>query len=105
MTSKNPVSSVLIDRRNITEMLPVLMNKMKNATLIGFDTETEDVTTAHPGIVKFRGKDTADAFDWQRIIVCGFSMYFDDNTYAYYFNMHHADVENRLTWEDVKDLL
>lgn len=98
------INSVLIDRNNLESTLPLLVQKISAATLIGFDTETQDVTTAHPGIVAFRGKDTGSAFDWRRMIVVGFSMYFNGDDTAYYFNLNHADVENRLRWEEVKPI-
>jgi len=97
------IPTVLIDRRNISEQMPILLEKMKSSTLVGFDTETQDVDFAHDGLKKFRGKD-ASPFDWRRMKITGFSLYFDEDTVAYYFNILHKDVENRIVWPEVRQL-
>ena len=44
-------------------------------------------------------------FDMRRTDLCGLSLYPEDHKEAWYFNIGHADVENRLTWEQVRPIL
>lgn len=80
------------------------MAEISEADFIGFDFETHDAD-AHPGIKSFRGSNTARVFDMRRTTVCGFSIYAKDSDKVYYVNMGHADVENRLPWDEVRPLL
>lgn len=99
--------TVLVDRRNIAELKSYIIDKVSNANLIGIDTETQD-ENAHAGIKEFR-KGQRNAFDWNKMVVTGLSLYWPEEegevATAYYFNLNHADVENRLDWQDVKDIL
>lgn len=103
MSNAPLVNPVLVDSRNYDQLIAGIVDEMSKSKIIGYDLETHD-EDAHEGIKKFRGGDTADAFDWRRIKITGFSLYFDDMPNAYYFNIGHADVENRLTWEQVKSI-
>lgn len=98
---KRPVETVLIDRRNYAEMKDKVCAELATADFIGFDTETHD-ENAHENLKKFRGSDTASAFDWRRMEVVGFSIYAENSNQSYYVNIGHADVQNRLTWEEAK---
>lgn len=98
------IKSLLIDNRNFDKEAPQIIEKIKSASLIGFDIETED-SRAHDGIKKFRGKDGAKAFDLRRTVVCGFSLYADNDDTAYYVNLNHKDKENIISWEQAKTLL
>lgn len=99
------VKSVLIDARNFDQIYPSLVEKISKAKIIGYDTETQDDDFAHEGIKEFRGNDSADAFDWRRIRMCGYSFYVDGDDTSYYVNLLHADVENRVRREDGIKLL
>lgn len=98
---------VLVDKRNYEELLPQLLKDMAEAKLIGLDTETHN-EEAHEQMKLFNKSDETKAFDWQRIVVTGYSIYpfFPDREpVAYYINLGHADVENRLTFEQARVIL
>lgn len=105
--------SILVDRRNYDELLPQLVAGVLTADLIGLDCETHD-TDRHEGIMRFCGYKEAEGkkagnkklvFDMRRTTLCGLSLYWADAPAMYYFNIAHADVENRLTWPEVKAIL
>lgn len=99
--------TILIDKRNYDEILPGLLIDMGTAVVVGLDTETEN-TNAHDGIKEFRKAKEGKAFDYRRMVITGFSVYPDlnaDEPVAYYVNLNHSDVENRLTWEQAKVIL
>lgn len=99
------VNAVLLDARNWSQEAPVLLDKIQKCkTVIGFDIETHDAN-AHAGIKQFRGNDSARVFDTERTTVTGCSFYVDDDDTAYYCNLAHADVQNRVPWENVRQLL
>lgn len=101
------INTILVDARNIKTFLPVLLEKAAAAALIGFDLETQD-SEAHDGVKEFR-KGARHAFDWNKMVVTGLSFYFPEEAgeepVAYYLNLNHADVENRLAWDVVKSIL
>lgn len=107
-----PVLTVLVDRRNIDEVLPKVISEISNADFVGLDCETED-TRRHAGLNAFckykpdgsRPKNTKLVFDMHRTTMTGFSVYAENSTTAYYINLNHADVENRLAWEEVLPIL
>jgi len=98
----SPVKSVLVDRRNYHQLKERLKTKMAAANLVGLDTETSN-RNAHPGMLKLEMKKVV--FDIRRTLVTGLSIYTDGDDTAYYFNLHHADAENRLLWTEVKEIL
>src|SRR5687768_5200017 len=53
----------------------------------------------------FKGGNTKLVFDTNRTTVTGFSLYCDGADHAYYVNLEHADVENRLHWDEARTLL
>lgn len=100
--------TILIDKRNFHEWKSVIIAEMRAASLIGFDLETED-SRRHAGLnnamkVSDEGHKSAAKkllFDTQRTVVTGFSIYCKGAAHAYYFNLAHADVANRLHfWAD-----
>lgn len=106
-----PVPAILIDKRNFHEYKDRIAEELK-AGLAGFDIETHD-TDAHAGIKLFR-KENADgersassklAFDWNRMVVTGFSLYPDKVPNSYYINLNHKDVENRIPFEWIRPIL
>lgn len=98
-----PVPSVLVDKRNIDVLLPYLIDKVKNAPYTGFDIETHN-GNAHEGIKRFN-EGTRNAFDIRRTVVTGFSLYPENEPVAYYLNLNHRDVENRIPFETLRPLL
>jgi len=64
------VPAQLVDARNWHTLKPVLLEKMSNAGLIGFDIETED-SKRHPGLAQFMKEKKKLVFDVNRTTVCG----------------------------------
>jgi len=95
------IRSVLIDRRNFRGFKDFLLKLMAKPELTGIDLETHN-DNAHAGIKQY---DEDGVFDLRRTVITGFSLYKDGENEAYYFNLEQADVENRLTWEEVKPVL
>ena len=107
------MKTLLIDMRNIGELSGMLLAKFsKPNQLNGFDIETQD-EGRHEGLnramkVDDEGHKSAASklmFDVNRTVVTGFSLYADHDDVAYYFNLAHADVENRIPFEVIRPLL
>lgn len=108
------IRTILIDRRNIAVEGPKLLAAMQACTsLVGIDCETQD-DGRHEGMNAFMrvDEDTRQkagnkklVFDMRRTVMTGFSLYPENHDVAYYINLAHADVENRLAWEEVKHFL
>lgn len=104
--------SQLVDLRNWADMKPVLLSKVFQATFLGLDIETQD-HDRHEGLNRFMnvnddGKKASNkslVFDVRRTVVTGFSVYCKNDTVAYYINLNHADIENRLPWSEAKLIL
>ena len=104
--------SILVDKRNWAELQPVLVSKISNTNFLGFDIETCD-PDRHDGLNRFMnvnedGKKASNkslVFDIRRTVVTGFSVYCKGDDTAYYVNLNHADVENRIPWSQAKTLL
>lgn len=102
------VQAVLVDRRNFAAVIPYIMEHILASQFIGFDIETED-SRRHDGLNTymkvdedgFKSEATKLIFDIPRTTICGFSIWPKNHQYVYYFNMAHADVENRLHLEEV----
>ncbi len=113
MNEPIPVA-ILIDARNIDELLPHIVDEITNqyGDLVGVDIETKD-DRRHEGLNRFMKvndeghKSTSKklVFDTNRTDVTGFSIYVDGSPQAYYINLMHADVENRAPWEKAKLIL
>ncbi len=98
------IKSQLVDRRNFYEIRQHLLDKIYAADIVGYDIETHD-EGRHPGLDDFMKATKKLVFDINRTTVTGFSFYCDGDDTAYYVNLAHADVENRLTWEEARQLL
>lgn len=106
------VTSVLVDARSWASIKDELIQKISTNGIIGFDIETED-SNRHEGLNLFmkvndeghKGGNTKLVFDVNRTTVTGFSVYCDGDDTAYYVNLAHADVENRLSWSEARLLL
>lgn len=103
----NECRAVLVDKRNYATILPTIIDQMSRAVVVGLDTETHN-ENAHAGIKEFNKSDEGKGFDWRRIKVAGFSIYpyiAAEEPVAYYINLDHKDVENRLTWKEARVIL
>lgn len=98
----SPVKEVLVDRRNYHSLKENLQIKMAKSRLVGLDTETTG-RYAHAGMLKLEEKKTV--FDVRRNKMTGLSIYIDGDDTAYYFNLFHADEDNRLGWAEVREIL
>lgn len=98
------VPTILVDRRNFDQIKPQIIAEMSAASFIGYDIETQDVAR-HPGLTEYMGGGKRLVFDTRRTTVTGFSIYPDKAEHSYYINLAHADVENRVSWEDARTLL
>lgn len=108
MTSFQLPTAVLVDRRNFSFLLPSITKLIADASLIGFDIETED-SRRHEGLNQFMkitdpeegGGNNKLVFDYNRTNITGFSIYPKGSSYTFYFNVGHADEENRLGVSEV----
>lgn len=98
------IQSVLVDARNVFEVQQEIIDRISKADFVGLDLETED-SDAHDGIKMYRKNDTAKVFDLRRTKITGLSIYPDQTDKAYYFNLNHADVGNRVQWAIVEAIL
>jgi len=87
--------TVLVDSRNVDELLPGILAELGAADVIGIDCETTDKDTRHAGLNAYCNA-TRLVFDHRRTTMTGFSTYCQGSDTAYYFNLAHADEENRL---------
>ena len=94
--------TILVDRRNFSDVYAQILVEMKVQGIKGLDIETTNAF-AHPGILKLETKKTI--FDIRRTVITGFSVYTDGSDHCWYFNLFHADEENRLRWEEVRPIL
>ena len=98
------VRSELIDARNWDVEKEKLIQEVREAGLLGFDIETCD-PDRHEGLNLFMKGNKKLVFDVNRTIVTGFSWYCDEADVAYYLNLNHADVENRIPWDEARQIL
>jgi DNA polymerase I-like protein with 3'-5' exonuclease and polymerase domains len=97
-------TTLLVDRRTYAGLLPRLLEELQSATAVGIDCETQD-SAAHPKLKAFRESKRKTIFDVRRTVMTGFSLHCEGSEYAYYFNLEHADAENRLTHDEARDIL
>jgi DNA polymerase I-like protein with 3'-5' exonuclease and polymerase domains len=88
------INTVLVDRRSGARLLPGIIAELESARLVGFDLETQD-EARHEGLNVYNNA-TRHVFDHRRTTITGFSTYVEGSDTAYYYNLAHADVENRL---------
>lgn len=97
------VNRVLVDARNIDHYLPVVTGEMGASTLIGIDCETQD-ENRHAGLNTYNNK-KRHVFDHRRTTMTGFSLFADGSDRAFYFNLAHADEQNRLSLAQALEVL
>ncbi len=98
------VRSELIDARNWAVVKDKLIQEVQDAGLVGFDIETCD-PDRHDGLNSFMKGNRKLVFDVNRTVVTGFSWYCDETDVAYYLNLNHADIENRIPWDEARQIL
>ena len=95
---------ILIDARNFDALIDKVTAEVEAAGINGFDLETFD--EAHDALLDYRKeKPKSVIFDVRRTTIAGFSVYPDEGQNSYYFNMNHADKENRLSIRQVLPLI
>jgi DNA polymerase I-like protein with 3'-5' exonuclease and polymerase domains len=107
------VPAILVDARNYDEHAPILKDAFSRSDFIGLDTETND-DRRHEGLnilckyddeTRKKSKAGKLIFDFRRTDLCGTSFYTEALPNAYYLNLGHADVENRLTELQLVELM
>lgn len=88
------INSILLDARSPQALLDQAMEELRTTQLYGLDCETQD-QNRHPGLNAYNNGNR-HVFDHRRTVITGFSFYCKDSANAYYVNLAHADVENRL---------
>lgn len=97
------ISAVLVDARSPRELIEQVKAELASAKLYGLDCETED-SRRHPGLEVYNNA-VRHVFDHRRTTMTGFSVYVEGSRHAYYFNLAHRDVENRLPPSIVHEIL
>lgn len=109
---RNKPNTILVDSRNWASIKDRVKAEISTAGLIGLDIETQD-SARHDGFNRLMKVDdegkksgmTKLLFDINRTVITGFSVYADESDTAYYVNLAHADVENRVPWNVARELL
>lgn len=103
------IQTILVDRTNFADIKDQIITEIRAASFVGIDCETDDFQR-HPGLNQFCGyrpdgskaKGKKLVFDFKRMVMTGFSVYAEGSQNAYYFNLWHADTNNRLSWDAVR---
>ncbi|RUU74749.1 hypothetical protein, partial [Mesorhizobium sp. M7A.F.Ca.MR.362.00.0.0] len=107
------IKTVLVDARNVDQLIPHIVSQVKADPFIGLDCETQD-DLRHDGLNQFMKVDPVSrrkspakklVFDMNRTVMTGFSIYPEKSDTAYYLNLAHADVANRIPWDAAKAVL
>ena len=106
------IRTVLVDARNFDDELPAIVEAMAKASFVGIDCETED-SRRHSGLNQlmkvdpdgFKAGNTKLLFDARRTTMTGFSVYPEGADRAWYVNLNHADVVNRVAWAKAQAVL
>lgn len=87
------IKTVLIDARTPEHVIQAALAELSACKKYGVDCETED-SNAHEGLKVIQKKKFI--VDHRRANITGFSWYVAGSDTAYYVNLMHADVENRM---------
>lgn len=107
------IPSILVDARNFDHLLPRIVAEVAAADFVGLDCETQD-DGRHEGLNQFCGYNPKTrkkpptnplVFDMRRTVMTGFSIWPENAPQAYYVNLNHADVENRVPWDKARAIL
>lgn len=93
------IKTILLDARTPSDMIERAKADFAMADVLGLDCETQQ-RDRHAGLEKIRKL----VFDHRRTVMTGFSWYRQGSDEAFYVNLNHADVENRLHESFVTDL-
>ena len=105
--------AILVDARNFDTLKDRIIAEIQGAHFVGLDTETQD-DARHEGLNVLCGYDPKTrkkapgkklVFDFRRTVMTGFSIYAEGSDTAWYINLNHADVENRVAWKDARVLI
>lgn len=104
--------TILIDKRNYQTEIPKLVQIIQSTPFLGLDTETQD-SNRHQGLNTYckydedgkKAERSKTVFDMRRTIMTGFSIWPENDSQEYYINLNHADIENRVPWEEARKLL
>jgi DNA polymerase I-like protein with 3'-5' exonuclease and polymerase domains len=88
------INFYLVDSRTPRSVIDKIKAELSTAKLYGLDCETQD-EGRHPGLEAYNNG-TRHVFDHRRTVMTGFSTYVEGSDTAYYFNLAHKDVDNRL---------
>jgi len=97
------IKTVLVDARNVNSMLPGILEELHTAKVYGLDCETQD-RNRHAGLEIYNNAKRL-VFDHRRTVMTGLSTYVEGSDTAYYFNLAHADEENRLGNDIVEQII
>lgn len=97
------INSVLIDASTSPDVLERVKEELASCELFGLDCETQD-EGRHEGLNLYNNK-VRHVFDHRRTVMTGFSTYVEGSDTAYYFNLAHADEEQRLDPSIVHEVL
>ena len=92
----NLPTNILIDATNYNQYLLTILEEIARPDYLALDIETWD--TSNP-----TGKNKY--INMRKNIITGISIYPEDSKVCFYFNLNHADVENRISWEQMKAVL
>lgn len=88
------VDTVLVDDRTPYATVQRALDELREGKVIGIDCETQD-EARHAGLNAYNNK-KRHVFDHRRTTMTGFSTYVEGSDTAWYFNLAHADVANRI---------
>lgn len=91
-----PVNPRLLDAQSPKADWDEAVAEIAASKLLGVDCETQD-ENRHAGLNQYNTA-TRHVFDHRRTTMTGFSVYCDGSDNAWYVNLAHADVENRVTF-------
>lgn len=97
------IKTALLDARSSQEDWDLCASQMRDSLLVGIDCETQD-EGRHAGLEVYNNGNR-HVFDHRRTVMTGFSLYADDSDTAWYINLAHADVENRVTADKALKLI
>jgi hypothetical protein len=99
------IQTILIDKHNFDDYADEVVVGLEKADFSGIDVETQD-SNRHAGLTALcnykpdgtKAKTSKTVFDMKRTVMTGFSLFSEGADAAYYVNLNHADIENRLPW-------
>jgi hypothetical protein len=95
--------AILLDARTSEDVWDRAVAEMQSTKLVGIDCETQD-ENRHAGLNAYNNE-KRHAFDHRRTIMTGFSLYAEGSDTAWYINLAHADVENRVPFDRGLELI